>query len=101
MTPQDGSIPRTKEAWTELLGKIVEECESSPISHDADFIDSVVAAFRNVDANDKCVEYITKTLDRDILLHRSTLTEAWKASTVQNAMGLASDIRLLMAEDAH
>lgn len=91
-------IPRTRESWTELLEQIVEECESSPISYDADFIDSVVAAFRNVDANDQCVKYITKIIDRPVDLHRSTLTEALKASTVQHAMGLASDIRMLMAE---
>ncbi len=91
-------VPRTREQWTELLLKVIEESSSSPISYDASFIDGIVAALRHIGATSECVAYFSAVLNRDVRVQTSTLTNALEAATVEDAVRLASDIRMFILE---
>lgn len=91
-------IPKTKEQWVELLLQVVQESSSSSISHDADFVDSIVAAFRHLGANAECVAYISAVFSRDIRVHKSTLSRALAAANEEQAIQLVNDIRMLISD---
>lgn len=91
-------VPQTKDDWTELLLKVIEECNSFSISYDADFIDTVVAAFRHLGANRECVAFVADVLERGVRVHRSTLSRALEAANAEHSIQLASEIQLLISE---
>lgn len=91
-------VPRSKAEFVVLLLNLLEECESTPIIYDPYFVDSVVAAMRNLDANKDCVDFIKVVLDRDVRLQKSTLARALEAATIEQARAVVDDIRMLMPE---
>ena len=91
-------VPRSKDECIALVLNVVHECESSPIINDPFFIESVVSALRNLDANEECVDFVTTLFDRDIRLQRSTLSKALESATVVKAPAVVNDISMLISD---
>lgn len=90
-------IPKSVSQWTSLLDNVLISTQSSPISSDPNFIDSVVQAYKSLGCSRECISYIQKIMELDhVRIRKSTLKEVLEAAQMEQAKELSRDLRMLL-----
>jgi len=91
-------VPRSADQWAELLGKVLQTIQESPVRYDPNFVDSVVYAYKSLGKDGECLDYVSGVLEVErTRIRRSTLENILKAAKAQQAFGLCQDIEMLLS----
>jgi hypothetical protein len=90
-------VPFTTNGWNELLQEVLNESRSSSKYYDAIFIDDVVEAFRNLNCNRECVDFMTDVLGHGIRVNKKALSESLEAAKEEQSFDLANEIQMLIS----